>query len=150
VIGVAREYCEKLSDLKDVCGQLEIVQSRLLDVGSAVATPLDKASKQKMQRAAFPKGLAEDVEKWIDDHDEQLPPLKNFILPSGGEAASFLHMARTICRRAERRIVPLIREDMLQEEVGQYVNRLSDYLFTAARVAAKAAHKTEVVYKKTT
>ena len=148
VIGVAREYCEKLPQLKEVCGQLEVVQSRLLDVGSAIATPMDKASKQKLQRAAFPKGLAEDVEKWIDSYEAELPPLKNFILPSGGEAASFLHMSRTICRRAERRIVPLIREDMLQEEVGQYINRLSDYLFTVARVAAKAAQKTEVVYKK--
>ena len=148
VIGVAREYCEQLPNMGELCSQLEIIQSRLLDVGSAVATPLDKATEKKVQRAAFPEGLVNDIESWIDAFDEQLPPLRNFILPSGGEAASFLHMARTICRRAERKIVPLIREDMLQEEVGQYMNRLSDYLFTVARIAAKAANKEEVVYKK--
>ena len=148
ILGVAREHCENLPGCDRLCSELEVIQSRLMDVGSAVATPLDTAQKGKAQRAAFPQGLVKDLEEWIDFHDESLPALMNFILPSGGQASSFLHMARTVCRRAERKIVPLVKEEKVQLEVGHYMNRLSDYLFTVARVAAKAAKKDEVVYKK--
>lgn len=148
LIGVAREYCEGLPNSGVLCSQLETIQSRLLDVGSAVATPLDNATEKKVARAAFPTGPTEDLERWIDAFDEKLPPLTNFILPSGGQAASFLHLARTTCRRAERKIVPLVRAAKVQAEVARYMNRLSDYLFTVARFAARAANKEEVIYKK--
>ena len=148
LIGVAREHCRSLPDCEGLLGQLETIQSRLLDVGSAVATPPGKATATKVERAAFPTGPTEDLESWIDAYDETLPPLRNFILPSGGLAASFLHLARTTCRRAERRIVPLVREENIQTEVCVFMNRLSDYLFTAARFAARQAEEEEVVYKK--
>ena len=79
--------------------------------------------------------------------------LKNFILPSGGRPASFLHAARAVCRRAERQVVGLAGEEEEEEEVVElsvrvYLNRLSDYLFTAARYAALREGKPEVVYKK--
>lgn len=71
--------------------------------------------------------------------DEQLPPLRNFILPSGGRAAALLHLARAVCRRAERAVAPLARAGEVQAEVGAFLNRLSDYLFQAARWAVGVA-----------
>ena len=158
-VGVAREACEVLKDgmgddvpdlLRDLTDQLQTIQSRLLDVGSAVATPVDKSSKTKVERAAFAEAEAStaDLERWIDALDAVLPPLKNFILPSGGQAASFLHLARTTCRRAERRIAVLVQDDQVDADVGKYMNRLSDYFFNAARFAAQSAGKAEVTYKK--
>jgi cob(I)alamin adenosyltransferase len=71
-----------------------------------------------------------------------------FILQSGGLASAQLHVARTVCRRAERNVVPLVRDNHVGPEVSQYLNRLSDYLFEAARFAAMKAGATEHIYKK--
>eukprot|EP00245_Coleochaete_scutata_P008836 TRINITY_DN2788_c0_g1_i1.p1 TRINITY_DN2788_c0_g1~~TRINITY_DN2788_c0_g1_i1.p1 ORF type:complete len:275 (-),score=61.26 TRINITY_DN2788_c0_g1_i1:272-1096(-) len=147
VLGVAHQFCLQ-SGKVEICTQLEEIQSRLLDVGSAVATPAGSASVHKLNRARFPEGEVEKLESWIDSLDESLTPLKNFILPSGGLAASFLHMARTICRRAERRVIRLADGDQVEDKVVHYLNRLSDYLFTAARFAAKEENMPETVYKK--
>jgi cob(I)alamin adenosyltransferase len=80
--------------------------------------------------------------------DEKLPPLTQFILPSGGLAAAHLHVARTICRRAERELVPLRSDGHVSDTTYIYINRLSDYLFTLARMQAMTAGKEEVCYKK--
>ena len=146
VMGVAREYAAPLDPT--LATQLEIIQSRLLDVGSAVATPIPTSHDTKLKRVAFDAASLEVVEKWIDEWTAELPPLTQFILPSGGAASSFLHMARSVCRRAERSVVPLARDGSTDETVAVYLNRLSDYLFTAARIAAKKDGKSEVVYKK--
>lgn len=144
-IGLAREHC----DLEGVGIELQLVeiQSRLLDAGSAVATPQRASSPEKILRSSFPDHAAQ-LETWIDVMDDTLPPLRNFILPSGGLASAQLHIARTVCRRAERALVPLVREGDLDATVMKYVNRLSDYLFVAARFAAANARKPEQVYKK--
>lgn len=147
VIGVAREYCEE-GNHNETTTQLEIIQSILLDVGSAVATPLPSSSKHKLERTKFDATHTPIVEGWLDAMDDALPPLKNFILPSGGKAASFLHMARSVCRRAERAVVVLQRKDVVDNEVAIFMNRLSDYLFTAARFVSLQAGKPEVIYKK--
>lgn len=146
VIGVAREFSAASSP--SLAAQLEVIQSRLLDVGSAVATPIPTSSEKKLERVAFDASAVGQLERWIDDLTADLPPLTQFILPSGGHASSFLHMARSICRRAERSVVPLTRAQSTESVVAVYLNRLSDYLFTAARAAAKADGKPEVLYKK--
>lgn len=148
-VGVAREFVSELDSRIE--NQLEIIQSRLLDVGSAVATPAETTgvgSTAKKQRVEFDETAASRLEEWIDQMDEELPQLTMFILPSGGQASSFLHMARSICRRAERAVIPLIEKESVHQDVGIFLNRLSDYLFTAARMAAKRAKKEEVCYKK--
>ena len=128
--------------------ELAGVQSRLLDAGSAVATPPAGASAAAAARAAFPPGATAALEADIDALDAALPPLKNFILPGGGAAAAALHLARTICRRAERAVVAVVAAGEAQPAVAVYINRLSDYLFVAARTAAKLAGEEEAVYKK--
>lgn len=79
------------------------------------------------------KELVDKMEKEIDDMDKKLPKLTNFILPGGGEPASFLFMARTFIRRAERRVVSLSEKEKVNSGVMVYLNRLSDYVYTLAR-----------------
>lgn len=110
-IGVAREFLDPT--LSGLLEQLEEIQSRLIDVGTSIATPLSTSSKGKLDRAKFPEGKVRLLEQQIDAMDEELPPLKNFILPSGGPGASFLHVARGVCRRAERKVVFLVGQDQV-------------------------------------
>ena len=130
--------------------QLAEIQSRLLDVGSAVATPLCGSSDAMKARAAFSETHVETLEGWIDGMDAELPALSSFLLVSGGKASVFLHQARVVCRRAERRCVPLVRSGAVPDVVRVYLNRLSDYMFTAARFAAMKAGREEEAYKKST
>lgn len=147
-VGMSMEYCEQ-AGLKDLCPILEEVCSRLFDVGAAIATPLTTTTSQsKINRTQFGEENVAWLEKQIDQMDLELEPLKNFILPSGGLAASSLHFARTLARRAERRAWPLIRTGQVDPIVGKYLNRLSDFLFTIARVAAKRVGAQEKIYKK--
>ena len=128
--------------------RLAEIQSRLMDVGSAVATPLDKSSEKQKSRVRFADAHVDVVEAWIDEYDVYLPPLANFILPGGGRAAAFLHQARTAARRAERRVVPLVRDGDCDAVVTRYLNRLSDFLYTAARFTAAARGARETTYCK--
>jgi cob(I)alamin adenosyltransferase len=148
-IGAATEHCKTgpgESGLR-VATQLGEIQSRLLDVGSAIATPLDTSSERKVAVVAFDESASDKLEGWIDEMDADLPALRAFILPSGGLAAAQLHVARAVCRRAERSVVSLGTESVSQS-VRIYLNRLSDYLFTAARFVAKGAGEPETTYKK--
>ncbi|NTW00570.1 MAG: cob(I)yrinic acid a,c-diamide adenosyltransferase [Oscillochloris sp.] len=131
-IGVARASGID-GKLDEVLGQ---VQAQLFVVGADLATPGEAGP-------SIPRvGVAEIefLEAQIDALESELEPLRQFILPGGTLAASHLHMARTICRRAERWAVSLVHDEELRPEVLMYLNRLSDFLFVAARVAnARAA-----------
>ncbi|KAJ3074484.1 hypothetical protein HDU98_011167 [Podochytrium sp. JEL0797] len=148
-LGLAREFCEDANNGLEE--NLEKIQCILLDVGANCATPRGAASEYKKNRTEFDidGSLVNELESWIDELDQSLEPLKNFILPSGGKAASTLHVARNICRSAERKITTLVADNIADPSVAKYVNRLSDYLFTAARFAAKIEGKPERIYKKT-
>lgn len=111
---------------------LENIQNALFDVGADLATPND--SKYRAKVAAIDVEDIAVLEALIDKFDEELGELKNFILPGGDAAAAALHVARTITRRAERDVVTLSEHEAVNEHVGVYLNRLSDLLFTMARV----------------
>lgn len=112
--------------------ELQKIQNMLFNLGCYLATP----GSDPQNDDGVP-GLTEDhiieLEGWIDRLDNELPPLNCFILPGGTEAASRAHLARTICRRAERRIITLSREEYVAPILISYMNRLSDYLFALAR-----------------
>ena len=96
--------------------------------------------EEDKKRLAVPRVEAKHVkqlEDWIDGWNDELAPLKSFILPGGDMAAAQLHVARTVCRRAERATIALSREEAIGEQVIPYLNRLSDLLFVAARYQAK-------------
>lgn len=116
-------------------GQLLEIQSLLFTIGADLATPLHGDASIIRTDALY----AEKLERWIDAFDETLAPLTQFILPGGSEAGARLHLARTICRRAERWIVELAEQEPVSGGVIIVVNRLSDYLFTAARYANSVA-----------
>jgi cob(I)alamin adenosyltransferase len=146
-IGVAKEYC--LLSNNGLAPSLSAIQSRLLDVGSAIATPrMNTKSEARIERTSFPEEHIDQVENWIDDLDAQLPQLKTFILPSGGLSSSNLHVARAVCRRAERSVIPLVGDGEVETSVQRYLNRLSDFFFTAARFAAVHDGNEETVYRK--
>jgi cob(I)alamin adenosyltransferase len=125
--------------------ELRWVQNKLFDVGSLLATAPGQTFKN------MPQVTAKDVtrlEKLIDRCQEDLEPLKEFILPGGGKVSGFLHQARTICRRAERLCVRLSREEPLDPTIVKFVNRLSDTLFVLARWVAKTQGESEFLWER--
>lgn len=124
-------------------GQADVlldVMSRLFDIGAALATE----AASSWQPAPFPAGYALRLEAEIDRMEAELPAHKSFILPAGCSLAAYCNVARTVARRAERRIVAL---GGVQPEILQFVNRLSDYLFVLGRAANLAAGCPEVLWK---
>eukprot|EP01080_Neovahlkampfia_damariscottae_P001821 gene1821-963_t len=145
-LGLSTFHCIKSKN--NLEEKLKFIQSRLLDVGSCIATPLDSSKVEKINKVAFSQEHLIQLENWIDELDSKLPKLTNFILPSGGETASHLHIARTICRRAERKVVSLVRDDLVDPIVMKFLNRLSDFLFVCARHSSHFENQIETVYKK--
>lgn len=112
--------------------ELLSIQNELFTVGSDLATPQDSGSK-KFSVPRIDENYAKRLETIIDRFDAELPELKNFILPGGLKGAAILHNARTVCRRAERNVVALSRNESIGTEIEKYLNRLSDLLFVLAR-----------------
>ena len=121
----------------DVREALTKVQHHLFDLGGELCIPGHEAIQD---------AHVEGLEAHLDRFNEQLPPLKEFILPGGGEAASRCHVARTVVRRAERAAVSLAREESVRPQPVRYLNRLSDLLFVLARVLARADGQGEVLW----
>ena len=124
----------------DVRELLTGVQHELFDLGGELCIPGHRAIEPQHVRA---------LEQALDRFNDRLPPLKEFILPGGGAAAAACHLARAICRRAERRACTLARADRVAPEPLQYLNRLSDLLFVLARALARHESGSEVLWKHT-
>jgi len=116
--------------------ELMEIQSRLFDVGGNLAT--DPENEQIKVRLGVDGADVQFLENAIDRMDKEVPPLKYFVLPGGDKTVSFCHIARTVCRRAERRILDLAEETEVDELVLTYMNRLSDYLFMLSRKVAQS------------
>ena len=114
------------------------VQQQLFDLGGELCIPGHRAVSASQ---------VTQLEQALDAFNEPLPPLKEFILPGGGPAAAACHLARTIARRAERRVWTLARAEAVSPEVAKYLNRLSDLLFVLARVLARHESGAEVLWR---
>ena len=123
--------------------QLEHVQQTLFNLGSGLATRME--TRWPGQPVVVPADVTR-LEQDIDSMNAELHPLTSFVLPGGGPIGAAMHLARTVCRRAERRTVELAREEPLTPEDVHYLNRLSDWLFVAGRWAAHKAGEPEALW----
>jgi len=122
---------------EDIRSLLTTVQHQLFDLGGELCIP---------GHAAIEDTDIERLEQQLDHYNDDLPPLKDFILPGGGEGAARCHIARTVVRRAERESVALARVEAVRPQAVRYLNRLSDLLFVLARVLARASGHGEVLW----
>ncbi|MDR0786763.1 MAG: cob(I)yrinic acid a,c-diamide adenosyltransferase [Gemmatimonadota bacterium] len=139
-IGLAIVALEAAAATTGIAGQLRTVQEDLFAIGSHLATPgaLEGGAASR-HLPPLPVHRVAEMEGWIDEADGELEPMRFFILPGGTEAAARLHLARAICRRAERRVLTLLAEEPVDSRVVIYLNRLSDLLFVLARLANQRA-----------
>ena len=142
VLGMARSI-EMMPRIDEV---LLPVQRDLFAIGALLATPDHEKMEQQLEKARIDDGRIAQLERAIDEGETELEPLRSFILPGGTPKSAALHVARTVCRRAERRVVRLARDIPLPPLVVVYLNRLSDLLFVLARVANRRAGAGEVTW----
>jgi cob(I)alamin adenosyltransferase len=128
--------------------RLERLQHDLFALGSTLATTPAVEGRKRPDPPPLPAARIDEMERWIDEADGELPELRSFILPGGSRGAAALHLARTACRRAEREVVTLARTDAVEEDVLRYLNRLSDLLFTFARLENHRAGVPDVAWRK--
>src|SRR5215475_2732238 len=149
VIGLARVFNAEQLDRDPAHRRLDEIlrrlQNELFDLGSELATPPD-AAYEGMFRVGASEVTA--LEKLMDECQKELPPLKSFVLPGGGRVGGFLHQARTVCRRAERRVLALSRTEPIGEWPLKYVNRLSDLLFVLSRWVSRHLGETEYLWER--
>ena len=146
-LGVARSFVRQ----RGVDKALESIQNELFNIGAELAS--DKpVRKGKQQSSAFQLDAkrVQWLEALIDEYDAKVPPLRTFILPAGTTAASTVHLARTICRRAERRVITMGRREAVNPQIIAYLNRLNDLLFALARFLNKNARRRELTWRKDT
>jgi len=117
---------------------LSDIQHRLFDLGGELSMPELSLIKDEH---------IDQLDQWLDEFNQQLPPLKEFVLPKGNLATTTCHLARTICRRAERRLVSLARSEDVNPSAGIYLNRLSDLLFVFCRLLARVDSENEEMWQ---
>jgi cob(I)alamin adenosyltransferase len=142
VLGMARAV-ELMPRVDEV---LVPIQRDLFAIGALLATPDHERMREQLRKARIDEERISELEHAIDACDRELDPLRSFILPGGTTKAAALHVARTVCRRAERRVVALRHDAPVPELVVIYLNRLSDLLFMLARVANRRAGAGEVTW----
>jgi cob(I)alamin adenosyltransferase len=149
IIGLARVFnAERLKKGKDYRWLDEVfrrIQNELFDLGSELATPEDGVY-EGMHRVGEAQVVA--LEQLMDKCQKDLKPLKSFVLPGGGRVGGFLHQARTVCRRAERRVLALGRVESISPWPLKYVNRLSDLLFVLSRWVGQRLGETEYLWER--
>jgi cob(I)alamin adenosyltransferase len=148
IVGIVRTQAPEFraglgNDYEWYSEMLRRLQNELFDVGSELATPPEVKYPEMHQMSA---GEVEVLESEIDRMNEELEPLKSFTLPGGSFLNAYLHLARTVCRRAERVCWRLKREEELNDQVIVYLNRLSDHLFVQSRWVAKRLNEPEYVW----
>jgi len=137
-LGAARAQ----ADRADLARLLLGVQRDLFAIGARLADPSRRVASRRA-KAAFPAARVRRLEKAIDAREAGLPPLKAFVLPGGTPVAALLHLARAVCRRAERSVVSLSHEAEVDPRIVVYLNRLSDLLFVLARFENHRAGESE-------
>ena len=149
VVGIARVFNEESLEAGGAHRFLDEVlcriQDELFDVGSELATPSEFV-RDGMYRVS--QGEVDRLEKLIDECQKDLEPLQSFILPGGGRVGAYLHQCRTVCRRAEREISRLSREEEINKCLIKYVNRLSDLFFVLSRWIAKQTGEREYLWQR--
>jgi cob(I)alamin adenosyltransferase len=147
VLGLARTFNAETpsSAGEKLEGILKRLQNELFDLGSELATPADAEYEGMFKVSAAD---VQALEAAIDECQSELEPLQSFILPGGGRVSGFLHLARTVCRRAEREILRLSAEEPIGDQIVPYVNRLSDLLFVLSRWSGKHAGETEYLWER--
>ena len=138
-------WAASLTQDSEIRGALEFVQKELFVLGADLATPPDARPPKAVPRIGA-KEIAR-LEKAIDKISKRLPALTHFILPGGSSLGSALHLARAVCRRAERVLVPLMESDQSIRNTQIYINRLSDFLFVLARRANQKAGGKETLWR---
>lgn len=145
VIGVAASFVRQ----RRVVADLQSIQNELFNIGAELASdrPVRRA---KGQTGTFHLEGADigRLERLIDEYDARVPALRTFVLPGGSSGAAALHFARTVCRRAERAVVTLARDENVNPAIVAYLNRLCDLLFAMARYANKADRRRELLWRK--
>jgi len=128
---------------KQINDIIEKIQRDLFAIGSNLATPIEDKTKISYPIPEITQSSVDSLEKIIDDIEKELPSLKKFILPGGSRAASAIHVARSVVRRAERIVVAFSKQERINPEIIKYLNRLSSLLFELARLANKRANVSE-------
>lgn len=145
-LGVVRVGLQKLNDLQPLDPIFEKIQNQLFNLGSLLACADDEVFKKL---PSIQDHHVRMLEEKIDELSAELPELRNFVLPAGHETAAHLHVARTLCRRSERRSAEVMVKDERYATSLQYLNRLSDFLFVAARWVNLKTRFEDVLWKKT-
>lgn len=141
--------CVQAVSQQDIRDKLIGLQNDLFALGASLATPDAGPGRTRPALPPLPRGRVEEMERWMDEAEEELSPLRSFILPGGTPGAAALHLARTVCRRAERAVVRLALEEAVEEGIIPYLNRLSDLLFVLARLENHRSGKPDVLWGKT-